>query len=762
MAISERISKEIHIRGIVQGVGFRPFVYKLATQHDLTGWVRNSSAGVDIIINGNSGSINKFLETLQSAPPPLSKIDHFVIQDSVEDAFTDFQIIFSNSIMDEFMPISPDIAICDDCQKELFDPGNRRFRHPFINCTNCGPRFSIIKDIPYDRPSTTMGDFPMCPECQMEYDDPSNRRFHAQPVACPNCGPTLWFESQGNRNLLNDAAIQTAREYLKSGKIIALKGIGGFHLACDAANPQAVNRLRVRKGRSGKPFALMAFDIQTVGKYCFITPFETDLLASKEKPIVLLQKRDDLQLPDSIAPGHHTLGMMLPYTPLHLLLLEPDDTFPDLLVMTSGNISEEPIAYTNPSASEDLAAIADGFLVHDRHIHIRTDDSVVTVFQENPYFFRRSRGYAPLPIRIADNSASIFAAGAELKNTFCLTRGEYAFISHHIGDLDNLKAYQSYRDGIRHYQEIYRIIPNVIACDLHPDYMSTRYAIERSKEEGIPLVQVQHHHAHFAACLADNQWSANSQAIGVCLDGTGLGTDGHIWGGEFLVGDYNRFSREFHLEYLPLPGGDSATRHPDRIAAAYLWKMGIPWDDSLPAMQSLGAEKMSILRSQMENNINCPITSSMGRLFDAVSGLLGICQDVTYEAQAAIELEHAASQWVDSFYEIAIEDDKITTDGIFSGIISDINNHMKPEIIASKFHRTISNIVLDVCTLLRKTHGINHVALSGGVWQNMLLLSTTLQLLNQHDFLVLVHRQTPPNDGCISLGQAMIAQKSND
>ena len=474
----ELIGLQIHVKGIVQGVGFRPFVYNLAVQHGLVGWVRNTSSGVDIEVNGNAQSIAAFLKTLSTYPPPLAQIDQIESFPVPPDGYTSFEIFQSQSVSGEFIPVSPDVAICDDCRRELFDPANRRYRYPFINCTNCGPRFTIIKDIPYDRPLTTMASFTMCQACQAEYENPADRRFHAQPVACPDCGPYVWFES--STQVLPGDGIQTAREWLRAGKILVIKGLGGFHLACDATNPEAVHTLRERKQRSQKPFALMAFDLKTIEQYCTVSPVEAKLLQSPTHPIVLLYRRADSHIADEAAPNQKTLGLMLPYTPLHLLLTEPAPGFPELLVMTSGNLSEEPICYENDDARQRLKNLADGFLMHNRPIHMRVDDSVAREFEKKPYFIRRSRGLAPNPVRLASPVRQILAAGGELKNTFCLTRHEYGFVSHHIGDMENYETLRSFEEGIEHYERLFRLKPEIIACDLHPNYLSTRYASERA------------------------------------------------------------------------------------------------------------------------------------------------------------------------------------------------------------------------------------------------------------------------------------------
>jgi hydrogenase maturation protein HypF len=558
----------VHITGIVQGVGFRPFVYGLADRLQLMGWVRNTSAGVDIEVDGTQEDLETFIHSLQAEAPPLSRIDTFQLDWIPVGGSSTFEIVHSEGKSGDFIPISPDVSICSDCLAELLDPGDRRFRYPFINCTNCGPRFTIIKDIPYDRPKTTMGQFEMCAACQAEYNDPLDRRFHAQPVACPKCGPHVWLESgEDNSQVIvrQESAIQATRKSLADGRIVAIKGLGGFHLACDATNIQAVAELRKRKLRVDKPFALMMPNLDVILEHCFVSPTERQQLLSRQRPIVLLQKRRGSTVADQVAPNQSALGVMLPYTPLHFLLLEPEIDIPDCLVMTSGNLSEEPIATGNDEARQRLADLADEFLLHNRAIHIRCDDSVLRVLDfefrdstglspDSPstqYQLRRARGFAPNPIQLQWDMPPLLAAGPELKNTFCLTRGQYAFVSHHIGDLENYETLQAFEEGIGHYERLFRIRPQAIAHDLHPDYLATRYSLERAQNESLPLIGVQHHHAHLASCLAENQHPGDRMVIGLSLDGTGYGEDGAIWGGEVLLGDYQDYQRLFHLAYIP-------------------------------------------------------------------------------------------------------------------------------------------------------------------------------------------------------------------
>jgi hydrogenase maturation protein HypF len=754
------VGRKIEIKGIVQGVGFRPFIYSLANQYQLKGWVKNTSKGVIIEVDGKAGAIDAFLQHILSSPPPLAHIDTITSSKISPNGYTTFQIIESEAIPGEFVPISPDMAICNDCRRELFDPTNPRYRYPFINCTNCGARFTIIKDIPYDRPATTMAAFPMCSYCKEEYENPVNRRFHAQPVACPTCGPHIWLEIDKKEIAAHEAALQQARQMLRDGKILAIKGLGGFHLACDARNGKAVQILRERKRRTDKPFAVMVFDSATAARYCKLSASELTLLESKEKPIVLASKVPQNGISALVAPGNNRIGMMLPYTPLHLLLLEPKADFPDVLVMTSGNISEEPIAYTNDEALTRLEDIADGFLLHDREIHMRIDDSVLSDFRGQPYFARRARGFAPQPIPLPITAPMLLATGAELKNTFCLSKDRYAFLSHHIGDLENAETLQSFEEAVAHYENIFRVKPAAIACDLHPDYLATRYAAARACREELPLFEIQHHHAHLAACLADNQWNMDEPVIGAIFDGTGFGTDGAIWGGEFLLGNYSGFERKFHLAYVPQPGGDTATRIPARMALAHLWSAGIPWEDDLAPLQFLNSEEKSILHKQLEQSINAPLTSSMGRLFDASAALIGIRQAVNYEAQAAIEMEAYCLEDENGTYPFSINADTIDPAPLWAALLRDLHSGVSQEHMAARFHTAVTDLVLSVAERLRQESAVNTVVLSGGVWQNKVLLTYSITRLENAGFKVLWHRNIPTNDGGIALGQVMIAMQS--
>lgn len=708
--------------------------------------------------------MERFLADLKLKAPPLSKIDEFVVDRIPHQGFDQFQIVHSENDPDAFVPISPDVTICENCLEELFTPTDRRYRYPFINCTNCGPRFTIIKDIPYDRPYTTMAEFTLCPECHAEYEDPKDRRFHAQPVACPNCGPNIWLvlDGSGEPNLKEAEALAKARSLLKAGKILAIRGLGGFHLACDAANVGAVSELRRRKLRVGKPFALMFPSIEAIEKHCLLSEAEYELIASRERPIVIVQKKTDSLIAEQVAPGQHTLGVMLPYTPLHTLLLEEEPDFPEALVMTSGNLSDEPIATDNEDAFSRLKNLADAFLLHNREIYVRCDDSVVRAtadpqHSEAIYHLRRSRGYAPFPLRTTWEMPQIFAAGPELKNTFCLTKGHYAFVSHHIGDMENYETMMAFIEGVDHYQKLFRITPEVVAYDLHPDYLATRLAIERAQQHGLPAYGIQHHHAHIAACMAEYALPPNEPVIGLSYDGTGFGTDGTIWGGEVLLATYTAFDRVFHLKRVPLPGGDSATKEPWRMALSWLRVAGVPWDADLAPVNQAGPDSLPILKTQLTKQVNAPLTSSMGRLFDAAASIAGLRQTVSYEAQAAIEFEASMDPNEDGRYDFKLEDGRIDPSAMIRQIAQDARDHIAIGTIAARFHNTVAAFSLAACIGLKESKNINRVVLSGGVWQNMVLLEKMSSSLRHAGFDVFIHHKVPANDGGVSLGQAVIA-----
>ena len=749
----------IHITGIVQGVGFRPFIYNLAIFHQLKGWVKNTSSGVYIEVEGARDNLDLFIDEIKLKTPSLATIDEMKVTEGPASGFETFEILNSEAIPNDFQPISPDVAICPDCRTELFNPLDRRFRYPFINCTNCGPRFTIIKDIPYDRPLTSMAVFPMCPDCAAEYIDPSNRRFHAQPIACPHCGPQVWFEENENTTVSfkGEEAIQRTRQFISDGKIAAIKGLGGVHLACDAKNVTAVQTLRKRKNRVEKPFAVMMPDVESIAKYCYLSHEEQDMLESPAHPIVLLQRKPNTPIVEDVAPRQNTLGVMLPYTPLHALLLEKESGFSDVLVMTSGNLSDEPICTNNSEARERLQNLADFYLMHDREIYIRADDSVMRIFEGEPFPVRRSRGYAPFPVRLPWKTPPLLATGAELKNTFCLTNGSYAFLSHHVGDLENYETLKSFEDGIEHFEHLFRVKPEAIACDLHPNYLSTRYGMERADRTGIPLIGIQHHHAHIAAAMADQGLDGSHPVLGVAFDGTGFGEDGAIWGGEILIADYSSYQRAAHLKYFPLPGGDVSIRRPSRVALSLLYSLGLDWEEALAPYANLCEADRTVLFHQLDKKINTPLTSSMGRLFDAASSLAGVCQKVNYEGQAAIEFEALADNEEADQYEFEFIAGIINPKPAIEALIADTRNSINIGRISGKFHNGLASIVADICGKICKESDLNEVVLSGGVWQNLTLLRKTTRMLRENGLKFYIHHKVPANDGGLALGQAVIA-----
>lgn len=732
----------VEVRGIVQGVGFRPFVYKVAQRLGLKGWVRNDERGVEIEVEGEEGALEAFLRALREQPPPLARIEELKVSELPLFGYPSFEIRPSQPSEERATLISPDIATCEDCLRELFDPRDRRFRYPFINCTNCGPRFTIIRDIPYDRENTTMASFSMCPACFKEYHDPRDRRFHAQPNACPLCGPKVeLLDGEGSKVETEDPILEAIR-LLRDGKILAVKGLGGYHLACDPFNERAVSALRGRKYREDKPFALMCKDLETVKELCELPEGAEEILLGRERPIVILPRRPEAKVAPSVAPGHRTLGVMLPYTPLHHLLFSDGIK---CLVMTSGNVSDEPIAYRDQEALERLKGIADYFLVHNRPIHMRCDDSVLKVFRGTPLFLRRSRGYVPGPIRLKGaRRRSVLGVGAELKNTFCLTRGDYAFLSHHIGDLENFETFKSFEEGIEHFKRLLEVEPELIIHDLHPDYLSTRYALEQD----LPRVGVQHHYAHALSCMAEH--GLEGPVLGIVMDGTGFGLDGAVWGCEFLEADLRTFRRLGHLRYIPMPGGERAIKEPWRMAAIYLERATegkVQWDRYL-------RRGWEAVREAVRKGFNSPPCSSMGRLFDAVASLLGIRDVVNYEGQAAIELEQVADPKAQGTYPFALEGYVFDPDPMIRAILEDLQRGVTPPLIAGRFHRTVARMVLEVVRRAREEKGLHEVVLSGGCFQNALLLEGVVGLLEREGFRVYWPKQVPPNDGGLSLGQA--------
>jgi hydrogenase maturation protein HypF len=791
----------VRVEGIVQGVGFRPFVYALATRLGLAGLVGNDVDGVFAEVEGSAAAITEFLRALERDAPPLARVERVTATRMPPTGAASFEIVASEPTGRRRTLIAADTATCPDCLRELADPSDRRFRYPFINCTNCGPRFTIVRDVPYDRALTTMAGFEMCERCAAEYHDPANRRFHAQPTCCPACGPRLTLLDD---HLLTDVTLEGAagnaaqREaaqpglalagataMLRQGRIVAVKGLGGYHLAVDAANELAVAALRARKHREDKPFAIMTADLAAARRLCQVDDAAASLLASHARPIVLLPRLPDADVAASVAPGNRQLGIMLPYTPLHHLLLE---ALGRPLVLTSGNVSDEPIAYRDGDALGRLAGIADAFLTHDRAIHIRTDDSVARAVGGRPTLIRRSRGYVPEPVTVRGGfPRPVLACGAELKNTFCLAKERRAFVSHHIGDLENAETLRSFTEGIAHFSRLFDITPKVVAYDLHPEYLSTKYALDL---EGVDLVGVQHHHAHIASCLADNgiDRSTDRPVIGVAFDGTGYGTDGTIWGGEFLIADLAKFLRVGHLAQVPMPGGAAAIRQPWRMAAAYLDELSTaglaipatPADAPGPVRVGEHAAGLDVtglpvarrnaarwdpIVSMARRRLNAPLTSSAGRLFDAVAAILGVRDEITYEGQAAIELEQLADPGEARTYRAGIETAPIEAGEPFlvrgadlvAAAVDDLTLGVPAELIAARFHNGVAALIADGCVLLREQHAVNTVALSGGVFQNLLLLGRTVTRLESAGFRVLLHYRVPCNDGGISLGQAVVA-----
>ncbi|HTB93953.1 MAG TPA: carbamoyltransferase HypF [Candidatus Sulfotelmatobacter sp.] len=749
--------KAIEITGIVQGVGFRPYVYRLANECGLTGLIANTSAGVSIEVQGEAEAVERFLERLPKEIPPLAKVTGLAPRSAEVQQETAFLIKASSTRAAAKALISPDVSVCEDCLRELMNPRDRRFRYPFINCTNCGPRFTIIHDIPYDRARTAMAKFKMCAACQAEYENPASRRFHAQPNACWDCGPQVGLLGADGARMDVAEPIREAARLLQQGSVVAIKGLGGFHLACDAQNEKAVGKLRERKRRVEKPFAIMVRRVEDASRFCVVDELSKKLMHSFERPIVLLPRRPEVAFVPEVAPGNRFLDVFLPYTPLHHLLFQSGKF--EALVMTSGNLSEEPIAIDNEEAVRRLNGIADAFLVHDREIVRRCDDSVVRVAASQPQKLRRSRGFVPVPVQLEKEVQPVLAVGGELKNTVCVVRGSEAFLSQHVGDLENLESYKFFEEAVQHLQRILETEPKVIAHDLHPDYFSTKWAQERT---GVELVGVQHHHAHVAACMAENH--LDGKVIGVALDGTGYGTDGAIWGGEVLVADYTQFERAAHFEYVALPGGAAAIHEPWRMAVSYLAKhYGKAVETlGLPFLGEIDSRKLSVVLQMMEREINSPRTSSCGRLFDAVAALVGLRGTVNYEAQAAIELEMAAR---DSGSEAAYPLDldlhgtiwQIGTKPLFDWLLKDIRQQASVADISRKFHNGLALVFVDAAERIRDRTQLNRVCLSGGCFLNALLLETMITEMKERSFEVFFHTEVPAGDGGISLGQAVIA-----
>ena len=740
----------IHIKGIVQGVGFRPFVYNLARRLELGGWVLNNSQGVELEIEGGDDSVTAFLYELEHGAPPLAVIDEVTVRQCALQGELEFYIRQSEEQGTNRAWVSPDVATCADCRREIADPEDKRYGYAFTNCTNCGPRYSIIKDVPYDRGATTMAEFPMCPSCQAEYDDPGNRRFHAQPNACPVCGPQYALVSQAGKWAGRDVCSKV-RSLISTGSIVAIKGIGGYHLACDARNEQAVSQLRSRKVREDKPLAVMCGSLEAVKQLCQLSVAEEKLLLGPARPIVLLEKKVSYDLAGSVAPGNAYLGVMLPYTPAHWLLLQPMDVW----VMTSGNVSDEPIAYDDQDALARLPGIADYFLVHNRDIYKPCDDSVVRVLLDQQYILRRSRGFAPTPLKLSREISSILAVGGEVKNAFCLTQGQFVFMSPHIGDLENLVTYHAYVASIEHFEKLFAIQPQVVAYDLHPDYLATKYALSLN----LPQIGVQHHHAHIASVLAEH--GLNEEVIGVAFDGTGYGTDGTLWGGEFLVADCREFTRVGHCRYLPLPGGAKAIKEPWRLAVWVLYNLyGKEFVNFQMPLASGLPQGWQLMLDATSKGLNAPLTSSAGRLFDIAACILGLGRVIHYEGQAAVELELAAQKIRGQLlpYHISQDEPRILDFmPTFAALTQAVRQGVNVKFLAASFHLTVAQAVVTMVKLIGQDTGLRTVALSGGVWQNVILLEEVVGMLQQDGFIVYSNHRVPLNDGGLALGQAVVA-----
>ncbi|WP_405860838.1 carbamoyltransferase HypF [Streptomyces sp. NBC_00090] len=767
------------VTGVVQGVGFRPHVYALATTLRLSGHVTNTADGVVAEVEGNPADVAAFCARVAPEAPPLARVESVEAAELATSGGSGFTIVPSRQGGDVRTLVPPDTATCDDCLAELADPTDRRHLHPFITCTHCGPRFTIVTGVPYDRGHTTMAGFPMCPDCAREYEDPADRRFHAQPVACPACGPRLRLVTAPGGPPPPDPGtdpVTAARRMLAAGAIIAVKGLGGYHLACDATDPTAVAELRRRKARGDKPFAIMAAHPDGIEPLVHLGPLERELLGGRVRPVVLLRRRENSRPrpgaapAPGVAPGSPDLGVMLPYTPVHHLLLglgAPDRHTPRLLVMTSGNLSGEPIVTDDADALTRLAGLADAWLLHDRPIHVPCDDSVVRVCDGEPIVLRRSRGYAPLPLTLPVEVVPALAVGGDLKNAFCLGKGDKAWLSAHIGDMDDLATQLAFTSAERQLESVTGVRPGLLAADRHPAYRSTRWATRHAA--GRPVVPVQHHHAHVAAAMAENGLDGSHPVLGVAFDGTGYGLDGAVWGGEFLLADYAGFSRFAHLAYVPLPGGDAAVRRPYRMALAHLHAAGLAADPDLPCVRACPPEELRVLRQQLASGLNCVPTSSMGRLFDAVASLTGICHHAGYEAQAAIELEAAALRAPaaegDGRYTFRLgtpaTGGPLTADPapLLAAVVDDMRHGTPAAVVAARFHRAVAHLVQTVCAAARGELGVETVALTGGVFANTLLSSDSARALGRDGFTVLRHRMVPPNDGGLALGQLVVAAR---
>ena len=758
--MTDRRRLRVCVRGVVQGVGFRPFVYTAAASLGLSGSVCNDSSGAIIEVEGDASGIDDFLHRLRAGPPPLAIIESIVTEPIPVVGGTSFTIADTSRSGTGRTLVSPDVAMCADCAAELRDPTNRRYRHPFVNCTNCGPRFTIIGSLPYDRATTTMAAFEMCADCSREYADPADRRFHAQPVCCPACGPQLRYLTPGHDVAHREDGLSAARALLRDGGVLAVKGVGGYHLACDARDTAAVEELRRRKRRGDKPFAVMVPDLPTARRIADVDEPAQRLLTGPQRPIVLLPRLPDSGVADSVAPCNPDLGVMVAYAPLHVLLfgLPGDEPGPDVLVMTSGNLGGEPICYDDDDAVARLADLADGWLMHDRAILVPCDDSVIRVVEGAELPIRRSRGYAPLPVALPVRLPPTLAVGADLKNTMAVADGRYAWLSQHIGDMDDLATLAAFDSAQRHLRALTGVDPDVLVADAHPLYRSTHWAHRNA--DGRPVRTVQHHHAHIAAVMAEHGYDGSEQVVGFAFDGTGYGSDAAVWGGEVLLANYKGYQRLAQLKYVPLAGGDVSVLRPYRMALAHLWAAGIAWDPNLPPVAACPPEERKVLAHQLETGLGCVPTSSMGRLFDAVSALAGVRQVVAYEAQAAIEFE-GLSRGIDcgtTAYAFGIDHRGPTTlidpAPVLQAVIRDRRADVPAGLIGARFHQAVAGLIVAIAEGERDAS--QTVALSGGVFQNAMLLRLALKGLRNKGFEVITHRRVPPNDGGIALGQLLV------
>ena len=756
---SSRRRRTLLVRGVVQGVGFRPYVYALARSLGLSGSVRNTGDGVRVDIEGRAADVVSFCARLGPEAPPLAVVTDATWSDQPTLGGSGFTIETTSRSGGRTF-VSPDVAICPDCLADLTDPDDRRFRHPFVTCTNCGPRFTVITGLPYDRSATTMRDFPLCAQCRSEYDDPADRRFHAETIACPDCGPELTYREQHGATTRGEEALSRARRLLGQGGVLAVKGIGGYHLACDATDADAVATLRKRKQRGSKPFALMVRDLPTAHEVAVLSDAEADLLTGFAHPIVLAPGRDSAVAVAEVAPGNRDLGVMLAYAPVHHLLLglRDDPTGPEILVMTSGNLTGEPIVTDDADALDRLAGIADGWLAHDRRIHVPCDDSVVRAVAGAELPVRRSRGYAPMPLSLPFDAPPVLAVGADVKNAFCLAQGRLAWLSAHVGDMDDLATLDAFGTAEEQLRLITGVRPENIAADRHPAYRSRNWA--RDHAEGRPVLEVQHHHAHVASTMAEHGLGAADEVLGIAFDGTGYGDDGAAWGGEFLAATYASYSRLAHLSYVDLPGGDAGVRNPCRMALSHLRAAGLPWDDRLPAVRACRDEELRLLDQQLDLRISCTPTSSMGRLFDAVASLAGICHRAEYDAQAAMELEARTRSLDAPGYVFGVTDGcdgaaQVAVAPVIEEVVADVLSGAGDEVVATRFHRAVADLVVDIAER-QAANGLSRVTLSGGVFLNAWLTFACERALGKRGFEVLRHRRVPPSDAGIALGQVAV------